>query len=1650
MGKCVSKHPSVLTIALSEKDLATANQIWSKFAESTEYIALKDEHGNQLCEYYYVNGKKQKQQQKQQQQQKVKAKSKSKAAKEAIESTDEDNYANATIDDATKSAKQNQNSNENQIQKQSPNPNPNAKQQQQQSQQKGRNKKRSKSEIVHTHKSTQESTNQWITSNAATKNVTTITNGTESHAKKLRQNCATSLEVTNVVDDATTTTDLVYANVSGCEYCTVVSTTDDDDDDDDNEVEEYDESVENEPVIGVRHHYGLAAHAVVIDSIHTNIATFDAYKSQQQQNSLAHLLVQPEEQNVGDMIAADGNNNVRRSQTNHKEHHFKQQQQQQQLLAKDQAQLINGEVCKVNIGVKNVAAVDESSEVSERINSNDYLAVASDDATEGQAESKKHMKKHGGSTTGTTGTGMGIIETKGTAMSFGFRKKLNTTPKKLKKLLEASVGGVTGGDAKKKQDKCNNITTTTSRDGNSSGEDNEKTGTQQDDGGNGQPLLGEEHQDDNGNAELLSKVHFEKMGAAAATTQRSNQSTGTTGGGQATNLPGVASRFGYRGSNIARPASAGLTQRYQMDMQENAENNNNYGNINRIVGDVDVNGQRKPLVSNLKRRSKSAHAGRALTSGDETSESGSGSDAAGRPKITQPKSITFNLSQNSTIEYQRRQFFEQPSTYGSYGSGRNSGSSWTHQPTYQSQQHQSRNVINTGMHTNVIVRPTPRAPPASFSKFTLHTVSLPKPEFPVAISVGVTTPTTPGGVYTPSPVMTSTMSGARAKEIQQQHPLTVVASASVTHTAGGHMDLKTAKQMANNTRRGFSGSREISADSGIASMDMALDSSVSSGGDGGSIAGRRASPKRSRSRPRNLQMVMNGRHKFQVRDLDDPLSSESSSIVEPLALPKLPNENQTVPLPLCGLVRSDTVLSRESYERNGGIFGNRSEAGGNQETKQIDVASAQCTITRNSSEESECVDEEKLYLDRSTSEKGKRFKDINTCSSKTSSPGSSIMLSWCNAGESLAVKDCSSLSISSEDSNKLQEEGRKDKDKDTDTEKYDKQKAMKMSVDLNDDDISGIVTDMQASTLSSLTEILPNGTNLPTTTALTTLLRINVDSSTLPESPEMDIPDRPKSFYNTLNETKFAEMALAGSTYLLDDETSPTDSLVSSTESEEAASKQKKHKINEELQEKDIDEISPELEMGSPISPGTPTHASHSLSLSDCGNLIDDEIADQPALLFNSEAHDLVDSLTSHKDKTDTPTLMENTGSLRSLKSLSKARTALQQAIELSLRTPLSLRKAVMERAESLDTLSPCESICSDDLMMDFDMQSSVDSLDRSVKSRSGSDLHKIGENELFSELDRKGSDVMKELNSILRLHTNRNSDKDSAIAHLPARATRLLNRSRLQQQQYPASSTSGLLANAGAGASSGGADSDSSKSTHSLRRSANASRASNASTSSTNASQPLSSHYHHQKPFQHHYSQLYRDSHSSSDDLMLYDKSFRNAMIQDVLQFKKQLLRLRRILQETDTLNPFDDDNGQLFAACGLDSKLLDDMDLTSLASSIADDPMVELADLRRQGEVEDRERTIRLQKNQIESLESKKPPVRSDSTKECINTATQTERTRPLSYGPEGLSRLRFGEEQVLFCDLIMAVIVLCAINIICILHITYSCIDNCSSCL
>lgn len=132
------------------------------------------------------------------------------------------------------------------------------------------------------------------------------------------------------------------------------------------------------------------------------------------------------------------------------------------------------------------------------------------------------------------------------------------------------------------------------------------------------------------------------------------------------------------------------------------------------------------------------------------------------------------------------------------------------------------------------LHPTPQAATTIVSKFTLHTSSLPKPQYPVPVSLAPR--------YS--------------------------------------MDVKNAKQAANTTKRGFQANREISSDSGIGSIS----------GQSGAIDLKK-SPQRARHRPRNLEMVFSGRNKFHVRDLtEDSLSDDN---IQPLALPQLPNALST-------------------------------------------------------------------------------------------------------------------------------------------------------------------------------------------------------------------------------------------------------------------------------------------------------------------------------------------------------------------------------------------------------------------------------------------------------------------------------------------------------------------------------------------------------------------------------------------------------------------------------------------------------------------------------------------------------------------------------------------------------------------------------------
>lgn len=113
-----------------------------------------------------------------------------------------------------------------------------------------------------------------------------------------------------------------------------------------------------------------------------------------------------------------------------------------------------------------------------------------------------------------------------------------------------------------------------------------------------------------------------------------------------------------------------------------------------------------------------------------------------------------------------------------------------------------------------------------------------------------------------------------------------------------------------------------------------------------------------------------------------------------------------------------------------------------------------------------------------------------------------------------------------------------------------------------------------------------------------------------------------------LKDKKFAALTAALDDMLIDDETSPSDSLISSTASDDLSVTKKKEllvrkRVIEAIKdgdEKDINDVSPIFEVASPISHGTPTHATNSFSFSDGDGgrdfLIDDEIADQPVLCF--------------------------------------------------------------------------------------------------------------------------------------------------------------------------------------------------------------------------------------------------------------------------------------------------------------------------------------------------------------------------------------------------------------------------------------------------
>ncbi|CAG9863191.1 unnamed protein product [Phyllotreta striolata] len=440
----------------------------------------------------------------------------------------------------------------------------------------------------------------------------------------------------------------------------------------------------------------------------------------------------------------------------------------------------------------------------------------------------------------------------------------------------------------------------------------------------------------------------------------------------------------------------------------------------------------------------------------------------------------------------------------------------------------------------------------------------------------------------------------------------------------------------------------------------------------------------------------------------------------------------------------------------------------------------------------------------------------------------------------------------------------------------------------------------------------------------------------------------------TIEDPKFAALAAASnSSSLLDDETLLSPDSISCSESEEIRRKLQRSSSNS----KDINEKL------TPPSPGTPTNASNSLSISDDNDnmnnsgkddfLIDDEIADQPALIFEDSRHLANDNSTE--------TLMESTPKQRR-RNLAGAESSPSGARH---------KRFSQNRTGSLDTLSPCESIASDDLMMDFYSQSS--GLDDCEAHSSG--YPSMNETLQNSEETLEALKGGKDWNSVFMTDSYKAPDKHKRSS---------TSRSRLLSSRVSTPNST--------------VDSPKSLARFSRPSAANS-------------------------PVRHgRLANLSSACGYDSDESIRLDRASHTAITQDIVGIKTLLLKLRRILNETaeeelsrsDAHNPFDSQH--------LMNGIFNSLGREGGAAAAPEDGrsdakvMSELVDLRRQvlflqGQLEDKEKTVQtLQEKMVrlvdENYHASSAPASTSCDSQTCNAATQTERIRPLSAGPSLLN--------------------------------------------
>ncbi|XP_076752745.1 uncharacterized protein LOC143424515 isoform X3 [Xylocopa sonorina] len=460
-----------------------------------------------------------------------------------------------------------------------------------------------------------------------------------------------------------------------------------------------------------------------------------------------------------------------------------------------------------------------------------------------------------------------------------------------------------------------------------------------------------------------------------------------------------------------------------------------------------------------------------------------------------------------------------------------------------------------------------------------------------------------------------------------------------------------------------------------------------------------------------------------------------------------------------------------------------------------------------------------------------------------------------------------------------------------------------------------------------------------------------------------------RSVLLTIEDPAFAAAA-ATSTALIDDETSPVDSLFDSLTASITQSDTKAPK-KENVMVKSGNTIDDD-------SPGTPTNASNSLSLSEGREFFDDEIADQPGLVFDDNSRagaEPQSAMASQVVTENSHTLIE-----------SSPKTAVGHA-KNATNSPHHGKR--ISRAGSVDTLSPCESIASDDLILDYEQSDASSCEEPQYRVETGTALQDMDNATILSELEAKGEEMMRQWTSLLGTHhTLQQTNNSNTINNN-------VNNGSANNNNQPANEI--------------GNECD--KTTKVWRnRSVNDSPRSIDSTRNRQFSSPLRTSRNIQSP-----------SHDSRDEssLIVDRDTYHQHISQDIVSIKTMLLRLKRVLQEAETLNPFDNSmkNGLFY---NLNEGGTADVGTSpgSGGSSIAD----ELTDLRRQvvflqGQVEDKDRIIQVLQFQISKLQGPNGDGQTCalninhnnvSSRNTCNAATQTEKTRPVSAGPSLLQTL------------------------------------------